>query len=604
MASSSVEARSLSELNHLASNPSKYPRNPIDKKRDSLVLYISRVPGTSDIILSTLKPQLKNVTSADVENSLYYLHLNSPQELEAQREARLTAECRSSSSVQTIQRKPVGTPNIIVPAQSNTQSHETSPVASHERTPSTVSLLRKPLRSTDQLSSTLDVSQPTSHVASLDSSPVEAPVATENQHPSQKTSTDSLPSTTRKSVSIPAGPRPLATSTISSQTTAVGIEDLSSRIRDFTAAQTAREQPASTFLESPLKPTETITHSFSVTVIRRDPPSGAQWNVARLAGWSVVDDKPNLGTRVAPLACRLHHDMMVKMTNPAYNYFHVTPAQRQAQEATTRFYQSASGHVESAALADMVEQMKTGYCTSVAMEGNTFWANTKQRARAMSDLTIPSEATPEKPAARTDAKDNTRRGYAFQSIWQGKCKFSTGASGRSLRCTHMGSGAHTTEGLLSDLRFSLPLGVDLSKQACTEKGLRLQDQIRNKFASHEVAPPLPPRPVDMVGDATNQDDELLPVLPPRPSNTDDPHDTSEDDQVERPVPPSATIPEASAEKDARLDLSIGQEMAGGGNRGKRAKLGKLIIHDEGFKMLDLVVAANMGVFWSVWNSDR
>jgi len=54
--------------------------------------------------------------------------------------------------------------------------------------------------------------------------------------------------------------------------------------------------------------------------------------------------------------------------------------------------------------------------------------------------------------------------------------------------------------------------------------------------------------------------------------------------------------------DPHLDLSIGQEKAGGGNRGKRAKLGKLVIHHEGFKMLDLVVAANIGVWWSVWES--
>jgi hypothetical protein len=55
------------------------------------------------------------------------------------------------------------------------------------------------------------------------------------------------------------------------------------------------------------------------------------------------------------------------------------------------------------------------------------------------------------------------------------------------------------------------------------------------------------------------------------------------------------------EEDEHLDLSIGREKAGGGNRGKRAKLGKLIIHDEGFKMLDLVVGANMAVWWSVWD---
>ncbi len=58
------------------------------------------------------------------------------------------------------------------------------------------------------------------------------------------------------------------------------------------------------------------------------------------------------------------------------------------------------------------------------------------------------------------------------------------------------------------------------------------------------------------------------------------------------------------ESDSRLDLSIGKEKAGGGNRGKRAKLGKLIIYDEGFKMLDLIVGANMSVWWSVWETDR
>jgi hypothetical protein len=60
--------------------------------------------------------------------------------------------------------------------------------------------------------------------------------------------------------------------------------------------------------------------------------------------------------------------------------------------------------------------------------------------------------------------------------------------------------------------------------------------------------------------------------------------------------------EKEIDDDPHLDLSIGQEKAGGGNRGKRAKLGKLVIHHEGFKMLDLVVAANIGVWWSVWES--
>lgn len=50
----------------------------------------------------------------------------------------------------------------------------------------------------------------------------------------------------------------------------------------------------------------------------------------------------------------------------------------------------------------------------------------------------------------------------------------------------------------------------------------------------------------------------------------------------------------------RLDLSLGQEMAGGGFGGKQAKLGKLIIDDEGFKMVDLLVAANLALWWRAY----
>ena len=41
-----VEARSLSSITAIASNPPAYPRNPTQKKLDPLVLYIVRVPGS------------------------------------------------------------------------------------------------------------------------------------------------------------------------------------------------------------------------------------------------------------------------------------------------------------------------------------------------------------------------------------------------------------------------------------------------------------------------------------------------------------------------------------------------------------------------------
>lgn len=41
-----VEANSLSDITQIASNPPKYPRNPTEKQRPPLTLYIARVPGS------------------------------------------------------------------------------------------------------------------------------------------------------------------------------------------------------------------------------------------------------------------------------------------------------------------------------------------------------------------------------------------------------------------------------------------------------------------------------------------------------------------------------------------------------------------------------
>lgn len=59
--------------------------------------------------------------------------------------------------------------------------------------------------------------------------------------------------------------------------------------------------------------------------------------------------------------------------------------------------------------------------------------------------------------------------------------------------------------------------------------------------------------------------------------------------------------EVEEEEGPVFDWSaLGRERAGGGARGRRAKLGKLLVYDEGCKMLDLVVACNMGIWWQAW----
>lgn len=48
-----------------------------------------------------------------------------------------------------------------------------------------------------------------------------------------------------------------------------------------------------------------------------------------------------------------------------------------------------------------------------------------------------------------------------------------------------------------------------------------------------------------------------------------------------------------------MDLSLGQERAGGGFAGNKAKLGKLVVEGDGMLMLDLVVMANMALWWAM-----
>jgi hypothetical protein len=59
-------------------------------------------------------------------------------------------------------------------------------------------------------------------------------------------------------------------------------------------------------------------------------------------------------------------------------------------------------------------------------------------------------------------------------------------------------------------------------------------------------------------------------------------------------------PTSNETHNQSLDLTLGQEKAGGGSRGKNAKLGKLVVEREGLQMLDLTVAANMAVFLRVY----
>ncbi|POS77308.1 hypothetical protein DHEL01_v204310 [Diaporthe helianthi] len=117
-----VEARSLSALNHIAAHPPQYPINPTGR-HETLTLYISRVPGCRDIILSTFKPQRKVVGGEDVANSLYYIHLDTVgDEMLASKAAHSAENATSRTSMestrtQRIARKPLPSTARVPPLQ-------------------------------------------------------------------------------------------------------------------------------------------------------------------------------------------------------------------------------------------------------------------------------------------------------------------------------------------------------------------------------------------------------------------------------------------------------------------------------------------------------
>lgn len=194
------------------------------------------------------------------------------------------------------------------------------------------------------------------------------------------------------------------------------------------------------------------------------------------------------------------------------------------------------------------------------------------------------------------------KGYTFASPWDGRCDFRTSSNGRALKCHHIrntqsqgfnplvaaqalrdalpesnGGGAGGAGGgggrggRARGMSASLPMG-DMGNRVPVSE-LRFNLPSSDLFNSKE----------DRDRAVAEMKEGLGRLLVRSPGGHE--YDDADDDDREEPI----------------FDFSgLGREKAGGGNRGKRAKLGKLLVHDEGLKMLDLVVASNMGIWWQAW----
>ncbi|KAK0382677.1 hypothetical protein NLU13_6682 [Sarocladium strictum] len=581
-----MEARSLSSLNSLAGNPPQYPVKPNEEKLDPLTLYILRVPGTRDVFLSPFKPQVKSVTAEDVASSLYYVHLRDP--LEETQHSQADENSRGRSSAQpSIHRKPL--PSTARPP---------TPEATLEDAQAPVT------------SSATQLDQSAAHHDSrsglrMTGTALGRPIAP--TQPADPTDVSRVPA--RK----PLGPRPMASSPMASSPMA------SSPITDFnqlhisslnsnghSASLPPRPQAESTqgCLSTEHRPVfdpglnESVkTGSFSLDLIRRDRSSGGQWNVARIscqgaeisqvsdgAGWKRSPSPSKQGPRPAI-------DIIIE--NSGYAKFRHIPPPKMVEAGPAAIISAlaerdsgrSSDHSSNVSLPFVDFGATTGehghgslFSRQVTMGYTKSWtANVKEKLQKLEveaisvtksghrrgDSTTSWDSfEPKSPQAEAGFESMRARGYTFLSPWNGRCEFRTGHAGRTLRLTHAldtgssnGSPApDLTE--ISELRFNLPTTEIISAAAHAR-----DSQLLSQF-----------------GD----------VLRSRARSDPYRNEYEDDDDIDRP---------------GRFDLSLGQERAGGGRRGNRAKMGKLIITHEGLKMLDLVVAANIGVWWETWEKN-
>ncbi|KAI9643597.1 hypothetical protein NHQ30_008219 [Ciborinia camelliae] len=604
-----VEANSLSGLTQLAGNPPKYPRNPTERRRANLVLYIARVPGTNDIILTTLKPQLKNVTSEDIASSLYYLHLNSDEDAQLLPEEH-TVPSRALSK-RTLPRKPL-------PDDSRSQSFDID------------------------RQSILNSERPRQQVPALDiwkeDTSGQDVIVTPRDNLSQ-TPTATEAGMSRRSVgqqypmranTINRKPLPKGTpqsSMFTPESSPIG----SSNHNDL---ETSLQPQSSHAMSEKPKPIDDFAKAFSITIIRRDPTSGGQWNVG------IVEGKSNPPTGGMMATKKPYYDISVHITTPGYNYFrHYTPhpinniklgGTNQSRESQ-RAHSNPPGNEGSTPVTQKAGVTGSGFHRQVSMEWASSWNKTfKQHRRAISEFSAnhsrnsscssdgPQQSDPDNRS--TEGSENSRaKGYTFLSPWGGTCAFFTGGAGRSLRCQHRlpapvsadAPPSSSTSVTVSELRFNLPTSdlfdrekMDLAAAQVKSGSSKLTQKLgsfRKRLSQHSPqhsSETQPHQTSHATAYASNGED--LPPLPPRPSSISSSYEEESPPLTQRlhKFLGELTI---SNDNDDRMDLSIGQEKAGGGNRGKRAKLGKLIIHDEGLKMLDLIVAANIGVWWTVWS---
>jgi hypothetical protein len=375
---------------------------------------------------------------------------------------------------------------------------------------------------------------------------------------------------------------------------------------------------------------------FHITLIRRDPASGTQWNVATIS-------TPRMDCNAVD----------IEISTPGYNKFagsnELPSLSRLAGNIPTGIGRLSGAALQRSLAAELPKEAKEQPSGPRKFHRQLCVSKPFDDSANCSNGHVP------------DSSKLKSGYYVFTSPWNGTCTFSSSVNGRSLKCKHMiptpggpvppsGETEAPSAVTVAELRFNTPFqAANLHTHAqhavhkphpnhvspFTQSQLQLQPQsLPRPILDTENRPPDTPSSNYAAAKRGSFSQLLNPNTYSRPRAHSGPGSTpsipatptdqrpsfnpsnllrrtslhaqrfARQNQFHPPQSRHRSMSNSSngvdcdAESDEdRLDLSLAREPAGGGFRGKSAKLGKLVIEDEGIKMLDLVVAACMAVWW-------
>ncbi|KAL8674923.1 MAG: hypothetical protein Q9168_000727 [Polycauliona sp. 1 TL-2023] len=565
-----IQANSLSSVVRLAENPPASPFSETDAL-DPLVLYFARVPGSrgltgperdymADIFLTTTKPLQRVVTAQDVQSSLYYVHLDSQDDERLRQtiagssldaDQSLTAH-QSSYSLPHVEpgfeRLALTDPTVVIhrldPSQPAANNHQTSlPVM-----PPPTTIVRKPVgqRSQPEIQAVRSKLDPSgAHI-----------IGPRAMHP-RLHSVDSpgLRLAHGKENLMPrrwSEQPPITLPSMSHKATAV--EHIAASAQDPNAWYGSPAEPLNSLdkragstpsLEDKVQSIQKREDDLSLTLIRRY--DGSQWNVGK------VFNAYQTGNHTEKCASSQSNDMAIQITTPGYSKYQL-PTFLQASVASPQIFERRLFKPRRRSEENRSE------CNSPSRRDQPI----SRMSIDFHRLSKPRLGRPhdfdEYPKRLQEEKSTGTKGYTFSSPWNGTCEFSSGVIGQTLKCKHTAPEQGSQAVTVSELRFNLP----------TSSGLGT--------ASPNVLPS-PERPRSSKRSSY--------FAGKRGSEST----YSED---------SGRVRTDNEDENKQLDLSLGQERAGGGFAGRQVKLGKLIVEPEGLKMLDLLIAANISLWWKVY----